>query len=431
MDKLKIYSERIGEGYYKINHSSGLTIYVMELEGFNGTSAMFGTKYGSINTVFKTKADPAPAPVPEGIAHFLEHKLFENEDCQVFELFAKTGASANAYTSFDHTVYYFECTESYKENLEILLDFVQKPYFTQETVDKEQGIIGQEIRMCENNPYRRSYFNLMRALYKNHPVRIEIAGTVDSIAEIDAPLLYRCYGAFYNLRNMVLTVAGNCRVDEVLEVADRMLKPAEDNGLETKMPDEPQQVAQTEITEKMSVGVPMFAVGFKSEPASGTELLKKTYAASFILSMLFGPTSRFYRENSESGLINQSFGTETNCGEGYFMCALSGESQDPREVYRRINLEIESAKKSGLSRGEFEELKRARYGETVRSFNNVSACATLMLNSHLNGVGVFDPLEVLVNMTFEEAAGYLDGLLRPDRSAISVIEPNAAAAADK
>ena len=207
-EKQLIVNERTGEKYYYIKHPTGLSIYVMEMEGYNTAFALFGTKYGSVNTTFKTKNDADFVTVPEGIAHFLEHKLFENEDCDVFELYAKTGASGNAYTSFGRTAYLFSCTENFPESLSILLDFVQKPYFTQATVDKEQGIIAQEIKMGEDNPYVAVFFNLLKAVYHSHPVRIGIAGTVDSIAKINADLLYRCYYTFYNLNNMVLSVAG-------------------------------------------------------------------------------------------------------------------------------------------------------------------------------------------------------------------------------
>ena len=421
-EKQLITNERIGESYYKIKHPSGLTIYVMELKGFSGTCAMFGTKYGSINTRFKTKDDPDFITVPEG-AHFLEHKLFENEDCQVFELYAKTGASGNAYTSFDRTVYHFDCTENFRESLEILLDFVQKPYFTDESVAKEQGIIGQEIKMCEDNPYRRVYFNLLQAVYESHPVRIEIVGTVDSIAKIDTGLLYRCYNTFYNLNNMVLTVAGNCDVDEVLEVADRMLKPCENKELVTLFPDEPENVPRREIVQKMSLGTPLFSIGYKVRPSSGTEMLKNEFASAFLMSAIFGPTSRFYKENTESGLINSSFETETDDGEGYFMNAASGESENPRRVMELMNFEIGRVRREGLPREEFEEFRRARYGGIVRSFNNVSASASQLLASHLAGLDTFAPLDVLAEMTFEDVMSRLDTLLCPERCAISIIEP--------
>lgn len=424
-EKQLIKNARTGEEYYKVLHPSGLTVYVMELKGFSGTSALFGAKYGSINTTFKTTDDDSFITVPEGIAHFLEHKLFENEDCPVYEDFARTGASANAYTSFDRTVYYFDCTDNFTESLEILLDFVQKPHFTKESVDKEQGIIGQEIKMCEDNPYRRVYFNLLGAVYKNHPVRIEIAGTVDSIAKIDAELLYRCYNAFYSLPNMVLSVAGNCTVDEVLAVCDRVLKPSGDKGLITVSPDEPAQVYKREITQKMAVGTPVFSIGYKVPPSSGIELIKNEYASMFLMSLIFGRTSRFFTENSQSGLIDQSFETETDDGEGYFMNAASGESKDPREVMRRMNLEIERVKREGLSEEEFNELKKSRYGTYIRLYNNVSASASNMLSAHISGVNVFDPVEILAEMTLSDVLGRLPILLDPENCAISIIEPDA------
>lgn len=422
-DKELIKNERTGESYYRIKHPSGLTIYVMELDGFSTTCAIFGTKYGSLNNIFKTDADPDYVTVPDGIAHFLEHKLFENEDCQVFELFAKTGASANAFTTFNRTEYYFDCTDNFKESLEILLDFVQKPYFTKESVDKEQGIIGQEIKMCEENPYRRVFFNLLQAVYKNHPVRIEIAGTVDSIAKIDAELLYRCYNTFYNLNNMVLSVAGNCRVDEVLEVADKMLKPCEDKRLEAIFPEEPREVAKKETVQKMSVGVPLFSIGYKCDPCSGEEMLKNEYASAFLMSAIFGQTSRFYKENSESGLINQSFETETDDGDGYFMNAAAGESKDPRKVLELMNAEIERVKREGLSEEEFLEFKKCRYGMQMRVFNDISETAEQMASSHIAGIDVFKPIEILAELTFDDVMSRLDLLLDPERSAISIIEP--------
>lgn len=423
MEKKLIYNDRTDESYYYVKHPSGLSIYVMRLEGFGGTTAMFGTKYGSINSVFKTDGDPGFMTVPDGIAHFLEHKLFENEDCQAFELFSKTGASADAYTTFDRTVYYFDCTDRFPESLEILLDFVQKPYFTQETVDKEQGIIGQEIKMCEDNPYRRVYFNLLGAVYKNHPVKTEIAGTVESISKIDAELLYRCYNAFYSLENMVLAVAGNCEVDEVLKIADKALKPGKKIGLKTSFPSEPKEVAKKSVTEKMSVGIPLFSIGYKCEPCFGAEMIKNEYASEFLMSMIFGPTSRFFKENTASGLINQSFETETDDGEGYFMNAASGESNDPNEVLRLMNLEIERVKKEGLDRSEFDELKKSRYGSLIRTFNNVSASASQLLVSHMAGCGAFEPIDILAELTFEDVAERLGRLLNPKRCAISIIEP--------
>jgi predicted Zn-dependent peptidase len=205
-------------------HPTGLDIYVAPKSGYSSQYAIFGTKYGSIDNLFK-EGEKSTA-VPEGIAHFLEHKLFESEDGDTFSRFAKTGASANAYTSFDRTCYLFSCTSEFRASLEILLDFVQKPYFTKKTVQKEQGIIGQEIKMYDDDPNWQVFFGLLRSLYHAHPVKTDIAGTAQSIAQITPELLYKCYQSFYNLNNMVLCVAGDVDPSLVLEVADTLLKPA-------------------------------------------------------------------------------------------------------------------------------------------------------------------------------------------------------------
>ncbi|MFR1803348.1 MAG: EF-P 5-aminopentanol modification-associated protein YfmH, partial [Faecalispora jeddahensis] len=259
----KITNERVQDSYYSVKHPSGLRIFVYPKEGSNSTYAIFGTRYGSVDTSFRRSDEQEVSTVPEGIAHFLEHKLFESEDGDAFARYAKTGASANAYTSFDMTCYLFSCTENVYESLEILLDFVQSPYFTEQTVQKEQGIIGQEIRMYDDDPQWRVMFNLLKALYHHHPVKIDIAGTVESIAEITPEYLYRCYHTFYNLNNMALCVAGNIDPERVLELCDKMLKPSEPTQVERIFEEEPAGVVQDRVEQKLSVTIPLFQLGFK------------------------------------------------------------------------------------------------------------------------------------------------------------------------
>lgn len=248
----EVRNELLNEVYYDIDHPSGLKILVMPKAGYESSYAIFATKYGSIDTMIQLE-DGSFEQIPEGTAHFLEHKLFESEDLDAFERFAKTGASANAYTSFDRTGYLFSCSANFKKNLEILLDFVQNPYFTQATVEKEQGIIGQEIDMYKDVPDWEVMFNCLRNMYHNLPVRIDIAGTHESIAQISADTLYGCYNNFYNLYNMVLSVAGNTTVEEVLEVADKVLKPVKGKMAQRKVIDEPKEVIKDYCEEKLSV----------------------------------------------------------------------------------------------------------------------------------------------------------------------------------
>ncbi|MDE5946610.1 MAG: insulinase family protein [Oscillospiraceae bacterium] len=417
----KILKSRTGDSCVYIKHKSGLDVYVCEMEGFSTVDALFGTKYGSINTMFKTNEDKEYTTVPEGIAHFLEHKLFENEDCDVFDLYAKTGANANAFTSFDKTCYLFNCSKNFKESLEILLNFVQKPYFTAESVEKEQGIIGQEIKMCDDNPDWRVFFNLLNCLYKNHPVKIDIAGTVESIAKIDADLLYKCYYTFYNLNNMVLSVAGNVKVDEVLEICDRCLKPCEDKGLETIFPEEPDCIVKSEITENQPVGTPLFNIGFKCKPKKGIELYKADVCANIFGSLLSESSSKFYQKLLEKGIINSTFSDESFSGDGYFVLIFGGSSNSPFEVRDEIMNEIERIKSEGIDEKQFNRVKKSFYGDYIRRFNNVEAVANMMINAHMDSVSPYDEIEILSDLTSEDVMNFIKSDILPENLAISVI----------
>lgn len=422
MNKEIIRNELTGDEYTLIRHKSGLDILVWEMEGYSTTEALFGTKYGSVNTKFKTAGDSGYTVVPEGIAHFLEHKLFENEDCDVFELYAKTGASANAYTSFDKTCYLFSCSENYKESLDILLSFVQAPYFTQETVEKEQGIIAQEIKMCNDNPGNRVFYNMLRCLYHEHPVKIDIAGTVESIQKIDADLLYKCYNTFYNLHNMVLVIAGNVKVDEVLEIADRRLRDCEDIKLQTAFPDEPAGIVKKEKTEKMAVGLPVFNIGFKSAPASGYDRLKAELETFVGLSVMSDPASVLYRSMMEEGLINASFATEIFSGDGYFTAVFGGESKNPREVMNRIVKETDRIKTEGMDRSLYENIKKYTYGSAIRELSSPDSVSSLMINSYFSDVSPFDSLKILSEMTYEDVMKCITERLDPEKAALSFVE---------
>ena len=418
--KKTIVSPQTGDKYTHIHHKSGLEILVCEMEGYSTTEAMFGTKYGSINTQFKTAADKDYCTVPEGIAHFLEHKLFENEDCDVFDLYAKTGANANAFTSFDKTCYFFSCSDNFKASLEILLSFVQSPYFTPES---EQGIIGQEIRMCDDDPGWRVFFNMLCGLYQKHPVRIDIAGTIESIAEITDDLLYRCYRTFYNLHNMVLAVAGKCTVDEVLEVADRLLKPCEDQKLETVFPEETLDIVREETVESAAVGQPLFNLGIKCQPRQGLDNLRAEMLADITMQTLSGSSSPLYQEMLQSGLVNDSFSSEVFNGDGFFTMIFGGESRDPQAVREKVTAAILDAQKNGLDEVMFNESKKSAYGELVRKLGNVSAVTNTLVAAHMAGCGLYDPMQVLSEMTLDDCNRFLREEVDVRRMSLSVITP--------
>ncbi len=422
MEIQEIYCSQTGDKCNYIKHSSGLDIYICEMNGFSTTEALFGTKYGSINTMFKTKDDAEYTTVPEGIAHFLEHKLFENEDCDAFALYAKTGANANAYTSFDRTCYLYSCSDNYLESLKILLGFVQSPYFTKETVDKEQGIIGQEIKMTNDNPGWRVLFNMLRCMYHNHPVKIDIAGTVESIAQIDADLLYKCYNTFYNLHNMVLVLAGNVKTDDILEVCDELLKPCENIELETVFPDEPYEIVDSEVSEHLPVGSPIFNIGIKCIPLTGYERLKANMECYIAGSVISDPSSQLYKKLIEQGLVNSTFGYEVFEGDGFFTLIFSGESSDPKKVRDMLIQEIERVKVEGLDRKLYDSIKKSSYGELIMDSNNVEAVASNLISAFMSGTQPYDQIKILSEMTYEDVQSTLVERFDTKNLVLSVIE---------
>jgi predicted Zn-dependent peptidase len=392
------------------------------MDGFVQTAAMFGTKYGSINNCFKTSDEEGFVTVPDGIAHYLEHKLFENEDCDVFDLYARTGADANAMTGFESTVYLFTCTENYLESLKILLDFVRKPYFTQENVDKERGIISQEIKMTMDVPKRKCFFNLLNAMYCVHPVKIDIAGTDDSIAEITPELLYKCYDAFYNLSNMALAVAGSFDENEVISICDEMLGENEGRAPEVRFPDEPYNVCKRYTEEKFSVGLPIFSVGFKVKPYDDSVIVKKEVEADLALSLLAGKTSPLFKQLTDEGLVTKKLSCEIFSGDGYFSLILSGESAQPQKVVELILQAVKTAKKEGFDEETFELLKKAEYGHTVRGMNNPESYAENMLAFYFHGLDAFEVERCLAKVTKRDIEEALDEFFDESNYSVSVIK---------
>lgn len=415
-------NELLNEQYYEIDHDSGLKIFVMEKPEYSGAFAMFGTKYGSVDTCFKLKGDKDYISVPEGIAHFLEHKLFESEELDAFERFSKTGANANAFTSFDRTCYIFQCTGCFKENLEILLDFVKSPYFTEETVQKEQGIIGQEIRMYQDNPDWQVLFNLLRGIYHNNPVRIDIAGTIESISNINAELLYSCYNTFYNLSNMALSVAGNVTKDEVIAIADKMLKKEDKKEFRQVIPNEPESVAQAYIEEALGVDIEKFALGFKENHAEPVRTAKETLLMNIALEVIAGNVSPLYSRLMDEGLINTSFGKEYFTGRGFSLPIFTGESHSPEKVKDEIIKEIDSIKNKGISDDDFSVAIKKLYGAEVNRYNDVDDLAGNMLDSYFNGSELFENMTLYKSITKAEVEKTIINSFDKDNCCLSVIK---------
>lgn len=419
---IEIKSEILQERYYEIKHKSGLKIYVMPKESYSSAYAVFGTNYGSIDTKFKLEGERDFTSVPEGIAHFLEHKLFESEELDAFEQYAKTGASANAYTSFDKTCYLFSCSNNFNDNLKILLNFVQNPYFTAETVEKEQGIIGQEIAMYYDVPGWMSMFNLLKALYHNHPVKIDIAGTKESISKITDKLLYSCYNTFYNLSNMALAVVGNVDVNDVIAVCDECLKQSQPIKIERSFDNEPRSIVQPYVEYRLDVSMPVFSFGFKEKCETEKRSLRDIIETNILLEIIAGETSPLYNKLLEDGTINESFSKEYFTGNGFEAVLFEGESNEPEKAAVSIKEEIKNLRQSGIDALRFETVRRSLYGREIMEYNDIDGVANSMIYCSFNGYELFDSLEIYKKVTVRDIEKRLENMMKEEYSALSVVK---------
>ena len=424
MEIKNITGKYINEVYQKINHPSGLNIYIYPREYSSMTYAILGTKYGSVDNCFQRSDEGKAETVPEGIAHYLEHKLFESEDGDAFSRYAETGASANAFTSFDTTCYLFSCTERVYDSLEILLDFVQSPYFTKESVAKEQGIISQEIKMYDDDPQWKLFFNNLRAMYHYHPIRQDIAGTVDSIAQITPEHLYRCYDTFYNLHNMALCIVGNVDTEEVLKVCDKVLKPSEPVHVKRIFKDEPVEVVSSYIEERMSVASPLFQFGYKEAVTSVERTESDVAAVEVLLDILASDASPLFRSLLDDELVNESsFNYSYFEGTGFASVFFEGESKDPKRVSQRIREEILRLKSEGIDKEVFERSKRAVYGENISAMNNASSVARGIIERVFKNRELFEYIDAFSSLTLEDVRQKLEYIFDESKSSLSVILP--------
>ncbi len=409
----------LNESCKMLKHSSGLTVYLSRKDSMKSSYAIIGTKFGSVNRSFFTP-DGTEITVNDGIAHFLEHKLFENEDGDAFEKYARTGANANAYTSFDRTCYLFGCSDKFKENLNILLGFVSSPYFTPETVSKEQGIIGQEIRMYDDSPSWVVLFNLLRALYKTHPVKIDIAGTTDTIAKITDSELFSCYNTFYNPSNMFLCIAGNFDEAAVYEAVDKAYAEKQAAKPRTVMPTEEHGTVKEYVSQKMSVSMPLFYVGIKDDEFENSP--KMTAVSEILLESVCGNATPLYEKLTDEGLINDQFGTEYFYGPGYSSLLFCGESKDPEKVKNEILGEIQRIQREGVSEEIFESVRRKLYGRKIRSFDSAEDTVSLLVDAAVNGYKPFDDVKIFGEISAEDINNRAKSVVVKN-AALSVIEP--------
>lgn len=404
----KITFRQLQEELYFEKLPNGLPVYILPKKGFNKTFATFTTNYGSIDNHFVPFGKQEFAKVPDGIAHFLEHKLFEKEDGDIFQQFSRQGASANAFTSFTRTAYLFSSTSDVEKNLETLIDFVQSPYFSDKTVEKEKGIIGQEITMYDDNPDWRLYFGLIQNLYKNHPVKIDIAGTIESISHINKDLLYECYHTFYHPSNMLLFIVGPVDPKAIMDLVrgNQSKKDYRDlPEIKRKFADEPAAAAKTKRVLEMNVQTSKCLVGIKSIHAdqTGEELLKTELTMNVLLDLLFGKSSKQYDQLYTSGLIDETFSYDYTQERGFGFAMVGGDTSSPDQLGETLtNVLLEAREVHSFTEEQLTRAKKKKIGAFLRSINSPEYIANQFTRYAFNDMNLFDVVPALEKISLSD-----------------------------
>lgn len=423
----KINYDHIGETLYKKTLPNGLTVFLLPKTNRAKSYAVFMTNYGSIHRSFVPLGKNELLTVPDGIAHFLEHKLFEKEDRDVFSDFMQYGASPNAYTSFTKTAYLFSATDNIIKNVETLLDFVQDPYFSDESVEKEKGIIAQEIKMYDDEPNWRSYMGTVRNMYVNLPINIDIAGTVDSIQNITKEYLYTCYETFYHPSNMALFVTGNFHIDEMSKLIEQnqTAKTFPDaSPPEVQFPDEPEGVAEQKVTIELPVSLPKVSIGIKEnkQQLQGESLLRREIIQQMALDYLFSKSGSFYQELYEERLIDDSFEYSTTVETLFNFTIISSDTEKPEAFEGKIKEMLLRTKSLQLDEATFDVMKKRKMGEYLRSLNSLEHITNQYLHYYFADFDYFNFLQLMESITVNDMNNYFKNWISEDRITSFVIK---------
>lgn len=417
-------SSLLGERYYKIEHDSGLTVFVFP-KNMSTTYGIFSVNFGGNATDYCV--DGENVVLPQGCAHFLEHKLFENEDGSTADdVFSALGAYDNAYTSNERTAYIFSATSNVKEAVSHLLYFVTHPYFTKQTVKKEIGIIAEEIRGCMDDPYDRCYMNMLSAMYFENPVKNEICGSEKSISRITPEVLYRCCKDFYTPENMVLCLCGNITAEETVEIVDREIgkERVEYNSRFADF-EEPRAVKENYVEKRMPVGKPLFCIGIKDcdIPEDPVERYKKTEGMNILLHMMLSEAGEFYLEMLEKGIVSPGFDSGYSASPKTAYVMISGESENPKLLLEKIKEHIEKCRREGLDRSDFEREKKCVYASYVSDFDSTEDIAFALTSYAYDGIDVFDFPKIIDGVTFEYVTELLNNVFSDECYTLSAILP--------
>jgi len=399
---------------------NGLSVHVVPKKG-NNIYATFITRYGSYDNVFIPSGKKDFFEAPMGVAHFLEHKVFEQENGEdPFAFYTKNGADSNASTSYMRTSYLFNGPDAYEENLNYLLDFVQSPYFTDENVEKEKGIIGQEIMMYDDYPEWRVYLNAMQAMYHHNPVKIDIVGTIETIGKIDKEILYKCYHTFYNPSNMTMVICGDFEPEAILEELKKRLVDTKASGeIKRIYQEEPEGIVQEKIEQNLEVSQPLYAIGIKD---SGKTDVKKHIAMEILLNLIIGRSSNLYKELYNEGIIYAQPSLDYEFTKIYSHVLITGQSNEPEKVYEKFKQEVNRLKVEGINEDDFERMKKMIYGGYIKEYNDVADIARMFLADTFKGIDSFDYLEEIEGITVEFLEQILKDVFKEEKMILSIVK---------
>ncbi len=413
---------QVKEEVYKEKLENGLTVMIIPKKETLKKYVIWGTNFGSIDNHFITKPEGEEVQIPDGVAHFLEHKLFEQENgTNSLDVLSSLGVDANAYTTNDHTAYLFEANSNFYEALDELMNYVQNPYFTDENVEKEKGIIGQEINMYEDDPEWQVYMNAMKLMYKVNPINIDIAGSIESISKIDKDILYKSYNNFYDLSNMLLVVCGDFEPEKIVEeIKKRITKTSKQGEIKRIYETEPEEIVEKEKTVTMEVSMPIFAIGFKDKPEEN--MVKKCIAIQILLYMLFGKSSEGYQTLYNNGELIGAPSLDYEFSKQYAHILIAGAAKNPQKIVEMLKTQIEKFKKSGLNKEHFERIKKKIYGDYVSEYNEVSNIARMFLSDYFKGINSFDYIEQYSSVTKEYTEQILNDVFDENKMVVSIVK---------
>ena len=424
-----IENSKVKEKLYIEKLENGLTVMVVPKKGIQKKYMIWGTNYGSNDSEFIVPGEKEITKVPNGVAHFLEHKMFEQENgTNSLDTLTALGVEANAYTTNDHTAYLFECTDNFYPAMDELMDYVQHPYFTDENVEKEKGIIGQEIMMYDDYPEWKVYLNTMQAMYHNNPIKIDITGTIETIGKIDKDILYKCYNTFYNPSNMAIVICGDFNPDEIIEeVKNRLIKKEANGQIKRIYPEEPEEIVKDRIEQKLEVSQPLYTIGIKDKPLdcdnfAKNEIVKKHIAIEILLNIIMGRSSKLYKELYDEGIIYAGASMDYEFSKTYAHVLITGQSSKPEEVYKRIREEIKSLKQNGIDEKLFNRSKKMLYGMYVKEYDDTADIARMFLADYFKGINSFEYLEEIEGINVDYLKQVLNDVFKEEKMVLSIVE---------